>query len=98
MIFALFEHPRHFKPGIPPETCRGKSFVRTSDKENKNYRDKNISAWARSLSLSVFFFFAKWGKHELHQTIASGREKIVLKILRLRNTKIMKKVFQKQFN
>ena len=51
-----------------------------------------------SLSLSVFFLFAKWGKHELHQTIASGREKIVLKILRLRNTKIMKKVFQKQFN
>ena len=54
-----------------------------------------------SFSLSVVvvvFFFAKWGKNELHQTIASGREKIVLKILRLRNTKIMKKVFQKQFN
>ena len=57
------------------------------------------SAWALfSLSLSLSLFFAKWGKNELHQTIASGREKIVLKILRLRNTKIMKKVFQKQFN
>ena len=56
------------------------------------------SAWALfSLSLSLSLFFAKWGKNELHQTIASGREKNVLKILRLRNTKIMKKVYQKQF-
>ena len=37
------------------------------------------------------------GENELHQTIASGREKFVLKILRLGNTKIMKKVYQKQF-
>ena len=50
-----------------------------------------------SFSLSLFFFFfAKWGKNELHQTIASGREKVVLKILQVGNTKIMKKVYQKQ--
>ena len=58
----------------------------------------NKFAWALlslSLSLSLFFFFflAKWGKNELHQTIASGREKVVLKILRLGNTKIMKQVY-----
>ena len=57
----------------------------------------NKSAWALSLSLSLSFFFAKWGKNELHQTIASRREKVVLKILQVGNTKIMKKVYQKQF-
>ena len=55
------------------------------------------------LSLSLFFFFffffffSEWGKNELHQTIASGREKVVLKMLRLENTKIMKKVHSKYF-
>ena len=57
---------------------------------------KDHKSRMESLSLSLFFF-AKWGKNELHQTIASDREKVVLKILRLGNTKIMKKVYQKQF-